>query len=321
MLLAFPILWLVGAVAAYMYALDRGISWATAVTVLPAFLLEVSFYYVLGTESLRSKIEKLSRPGIAALLSVAGIIPYWLAASALHVFSWTVLGSIVAMCLIASFWYAILPQRLAVDILFIVLMALPMLFRVFPKLYPSPVPKLPLAALGQLMWFRTGLFAMVSVRHAPGVGFGFWPKAREWKIGAVYFVAMLPIVAAISWYIDFAKPHLHYDDWLRSVFYAIGTFFGILWVVALGEEFFFRGLVQQWTTTWFKNDWLGLIVTSLLFGSVHLWFRAPFPNWRVAGLMSVGGFFYGLAFRQAKSIRASMVTHALTVTTWRVFFS
>lgn len=321
MLIAFPILWLLGAVAAYMYALDRGIPWAVAWTVLPAFLLEVSFYYVLGTESLRGKLEKLSRPAMGAALTAAGLIPYCLASLALHVFSWTVLGSIAAMCLIASFWYVAFPQRPGVDILFIILMALPMLFRVFPRLYTSPVPKLPLAALGQLMWFRTGLFAMVSVRHAPSVRFGFWPNGREWRIGAAYFIAMLPVVAAIAWEINFARPRMHYDDWLRTALYGIGTFFGILWVVALGEEFFFRGLVQQWTTAWFKSQWTGLIVTSLLFGMVHLWFRAPFPNWRVAGLMAVGGFFYGLAFRQAKSIRASMVTHALTVTTWRVFFS
>jgi membrane protease YdiL (CAAX protease family) len=312
---------MVGAFAAYFYALDRGIPWSTALTVLPAFLLEVSFYFVLGVEGLRSKVEKLPKPALASLLSFTGIVPYILASTAQGSFSWLALGSIAAMCLIASFWYVLFPQRPFVDILYIILMALPMLFRVFPQLYASPIRALPLATLGQLMWFRTGLFAMVSIRHAPRMGFGFWPKGSEWRIGALYFAVMLPVVAALAWYIDFAKPHLHYADWLRTMLFAIGTFFGVLWVVALGEEFFFRGLVQQWTTTWFKNDWAGLIVTSLLFGSVHLWFRAPFPNWRVAGLMAVGGFFYGLAFRHAKSIRASMVTHALTVTTWRVFFS
>jgi membrane protease YdiL (CAAX protease family) len=39
------------------------------------------------------------------------------------------------------------------------------------------------------------------------------------------------------------------------------------------------------------------------------------------GLATLAGIFYGLAFRQARSIRVSMVTHALTVTTWRMFFS
>jgi membrane protease YdiL (CAAX protease family) len=91
-------------------------------------------------------------------------------------------------------------------------------------------------------------------------------------------------------------------------------------VVALGEEFFFRGLLQQWITGWLHNDWAGLLVTSLLFGSVHLWYR-PFPNWRIAALAGVAGVFYGMAYRQARSIRASMVTHALTVTAWRLFFT
>jgi len=46
-----------------------------------------------------------------------------------------------------------------------------------------------------------------------------------------------------------------------------------------------------------------------------------FPNWRFSILAAAAGIFYGLAFRQARSIRASMVTHALTYTILRVFFS
>jgi len=36
-------------------------------------------------------------------------------------------------------------------------------------------------------------------------------------------------------------------------------------------------------------------------------------------LATLLGVCCGLAFRQARSIRASMVTHALAVTVWRVF--
>ena len=41
----------------------------------------------------------------------------------------------------------------------------------------------------------------------------------------------------------------------------------------------------------------------------------------VAIVAGIAGVFYGIAFLQAKSVRASMVTHALVVTTWRVFFT
>jgi membrane protease YdiL (CAAX protease family) len=320
MLFAFPLLWAVGAAAAYLYAQDRGIPWAMALAVLPAFLLEVSFYYTLGVERLRGRIERLPPAGVAVALVLAAVTPYSLAAVALGSFSWQSLAWIAALALLSAFWFVVFPHQTAVDILFLVFVAAVWLLRVIPPLYPSPNPKLPLAALGQLMWFRTGLFAMLSVRRVKNVGFGFWPQAREWKIGALYFVLLLPVAGALGWAIEFARPHLRYAGWERISLLSIGTFFGVLWVLALGEEFFFRGLLQQWTTAWLRSEWGGLLLTSVLFGAVHLWFR-PFPNWRFAALAAVAGVFYGLAFRQAKSIRASMVTHALTVTTWRIFFS
>ena len=62
MLFAFPLLWAAGAVAAYFYAQDRGIPWATALAVLPAFLLEVSLYFTMGVERLRACAWKNCRP-------------------------------------------------------------------------------------------------------------------------------------------------------------------------------------------------------------------------------------------------------------------
>jgi membrane protease YdiL (CAAX protease family) len=152
------------------------------------------------------------------------------------------------------------------------------------------------------------------------VGFGFWPSAREWKIGAVFFLLMLPVVAALAWWIGFGTFHAPTTSWIRTPVIVALNFFGALWVLSLGEEFFFRGLLQQWMTGWLRSEWAGLIATSILFGAVHLP-RGGFPNWRFALLAAVAGVFYGLAFRQASSIRASMVSHALTVTTMRVFFS
>ena len=93
-----------------------------------------------------------------------------------------------------------------------------------------------------------------------------------------------------------------------------------LWVLALGEEFFFRGLLQQWMTAWLRSEWAGLLVASLVFGAAHLWYR-QFPNWRISAIAALLGLCCGLAFRNARSIRAPMVTHALVVTTWRIFFA
>jgi membrane protease YdiL (CAAX protease family) len=186
----------------------------------------------------------------------------------------------------------------------------------------SPHERLPLGILGQLMWIRTAAFALLSVRGIQGVGFGFWPDARHWRIGIVHYVAFLPAAALVAWAVRFGAPHLPDSSWERISVLAFGTFFGILWVTALGEEFLFRGLLQQWFGNWLHSQWAALVLTSLLFGAIHLWTpRNRFPDWQFAPLVATAGLFYGLAFRKANSIRASMVTHALTVTTWRVFFS
>jgi len=319
-ILAFPLLWIIGTLAGLWYSQERDIPWSIALMALPAFLLEASFFYVLGIDRLRARLERLPHAALACVLVLAACLPYAAASLAFGSFAWRSLSIIAILSAAASFWYVALPQRPLVDILFLVAMAVVWLLKVLPPLYVEPHPRLPLAVLGQLMWFRTGLYAMVSLRRAEGVGFGFWPGAREWKIGALYFAGLLPVAAGLGWLLKFTHPSLRYDAWDKLTLVAIGTFFGTLWVLALGEEFFFRGLLQQWMTTWLKNEWVALLVTSVLFGAVHLWYRG-FPNWPFAALAAVAGVFYGLAFRQAHSIRASMVTHALTVTTWRLFFS
>ncbi len=320
MILVFPLLWAAGAAAAYFYAQERGIPWNMVLLALPAFLLEISFYYILGAEKLRGRLEKLHRNGTALALVAAALAPYVLASLALGNFSWHSLAWIAGLAFASAFWYIVFPHETSVDILFLIFVAAVWMSRVVPPLYVTPNAKLPLAVLGQLMWFRTGLLAMLSVRGIPNIGFGFWPRASEWKIGALYFLGFLPVAAAASWATGFAHPHMRYGTLEKNVTVGIATFFGILWVVALGEEFFFRGLLQQWLTRWLGNEWVGLLAASLLFGSVHLWYRS-FPNWRILPISVLLGVFCGLAFRQAKSIRASMVTHALTVTAWRIFFS
>ncbi len=250
----------------------------------------------------------------------AALAPYIAASLAFGSFRWQSLGILAILAGGASLWYVIFPQGALTDVFYLIAMAALWLTKVIPHQYVSRDPRLPLAVLGQLMWFRTGLFAMVSLRRTRNIGFGFWPAASEWKIGALYFAALLPVAAATGWLLRFARPHLRYEGWERLSLYTIATFFGTLWVLALGEEFFFRGLLQQWIVEWLHSEWAALLLASLCFGSVHLWYGL-FPNWRFAIMAAVAGVFYGMAFRQAHSIRASMVTHALTVTTWRIFFS
>lgn len=314
-----PVVWAACAIAGFLYAHQQNIPQSMAWAVLPALLLEVTFYYALAVDKIRVRIERLTPVAAAGALTVAAVAPYVTASVLLGSFGTQTFLILLVLAAAVSFWYVVFPKNAGFDLLFLAFMAVVMLAHIFPKLYISPHPKLPLSSLGQAMWVRTGVFVMLAVRKVSGVGFGLWPDRRQWKIGVLYYLAFLAVSVGLAWGIGFARPHWPPYAWEKTSLLAIGTFFGVLWVLALGEEFFFRGLLQQWIGSWMGSEIGGLLVTSVIFGAAHLWFRA-FPNWRFAIMAALAGIFYGLAFRQTKSIRTSMVTHALVVTTWRVFF-
>jgi membrane protease YdiL (CAAX protease family) len=312
-----PLFWAACLLAGYLYTQDRGVPWSMAQTVAPAFLLEATLFLSVGVERWRTRLEKLPPWAVAVLLVAAAIAPYSAAALATGTFGWAALAALAALAAMLSFWYVALPHTPLSDIGLLVLAAAVIISKVFGDLYIRPHPGLNVEALGQAMWIRTGLFAMLSVRRMQGVGFGFWPSPREWKTGTLHFLVLLPAAAALGWRLNFTRPHAPESDWPTMLPL---TFFGTLWVLALSEEFFFRGLLQQWLSGWLKSAWAGWIAASALFGFVHVWY-GQFPNWRFAALAGVAGLFYGSAFRIGNGIRASMVTHALTVTAWRIFFA
>jgi membrane protease YdiL (CAAX protease family) len=316
-----PLVWVGSAIAAYIYSQQFHIPLHLMLAALPACLLEITFYFALGIDRWRARLEKLPPAGAALLLTLAAVAPYCVAAVAFGFFRWQSLAVLALLAAAASFWYVLLPHKGGADVLFVLFMAVVFLANIERSQYVNPYPKLQLDVLGRVMWIRTGAFAMLSIRRMKGIGFGFWPRRAEWTIGVAYFAIFLPFAALAGWAVGFAAPHApHTDGWLRISVLALATFFGVLWVLALGEEFFFRGLLQQWLGTWLKSEWIGLGLASVLFGLAHLWLHA-FPNWQMVAMAGVAGVFYGLAFRRARSIRASMVTHALTVTAWKVFFS
>lgn len=319
-MLALPLVWLGCAIAAIVYAGQQHIPWHLTLLALPAFLLEATFYFALGQEKWRARLERLSPALVALALTAAAAAPYCAASLVFGTFGWRALAAIAGLAAVASFWYVVLPRNAGTDILFLILMTAVFVANLAPHQYVNPHPKLRLDILGRVMWIRTGAFAMLSVRRVKGVGFGFWPARREWLIGLGYFALFLPVAAAVAWGIGFTKPHLPTPGWDRISVLALGTFFGTLWVLAVSEEFFFRGLLQQWMGEWLGNEWAGWVVAAAIFGSAHLWLHS-FPNWRTAILAGIMGLFCGLAFRQARSIRASMVTHAITVTVMKLFFS
>ena len=313
--------WILLAVAAIVYARIKSIPGWTALPVAAAFLIEFPFYILTGFDAPREWLAKFDKMRIAGLLLLTGLLPWLVYSVPTGEFKLSALALLAVIVACISFWYAVLPAGAVTDAGFLLIPAAAMLAKVFGFVYASPIPKVDLGVLGQLMLIRTAALAILLVRPKTGgtpldVEFRFLPRRNEWLIGAGFFLGELPFVGAAYWALGLVEWRPHpYPLWA-----ALGTFIGILWVVALSEEFFFRGLLQQWLGRWTGNTLLALAIASTLFGSAHLGFNHKFPNWRFAIVAGIAGVSYGMAWRKARSIQASMVTHALTVTLWRTFF-
>ena len=315
------VVWTAACIATYIYSQQQNIPSWIALAVLPAFLVEFGFYLAPGFPRVRRAFEQLgSKPVRATFLSAGAIIPYLIESFGTGTFHISSLLALLAVAMVASFWYAWIRPSIPADLLFLAFMAAVYLSKLFDQIYLHPAPHVALDILGRLMWIRVGLMAVLSLRSLEDARFGFVPTSREWGIGVRQYLLFLPVGAVIAYLLHFARFRPPTLEWWKFALLVIGTFLAFLWVVGLAEEFFFRAFLQQLLARGMRSDAIGLIFASVLFGLAHLAFR-PFPNWRFAIIGGIAGVFYGLAFLQARSVRASMVTHALVVTTWRVFFT
>lgn len=268
--------------------------------------------------AVRERVEQaLSAPLRAAATTASAAPAYILYALGTGQFSFRSLTLILLLAAIASFWYVVLPKRPSFDLLFLVFLGSVYLLKCFQILYPNPLPRTYANVLGTLMWVRIGMMAVLSLRQMGGIGFGFIPRREDWWTGFRFYLYFLPFGIGLALALNFLRPD-PIPLSVKTIGVAIATFLGTLWVLAAMEEVFFRGLLQQILARELGGAVKGLIVASVLFGLVHLPYRS-FPNWRFALLATIAGLFYGAAYRRARSVRASMVTHALVVTTWRVF--
>ncbi len=302
--------WTALSAAGWLYARAKGIPVSVAVPVLAAFLVEYPFYLLPAFAELRQRFARR----LPLFLVLSFIAPYVIYAADTGQFRWRALVQLAALATALGLWYRILPAVPLADGAFLVLVAAVVLRGYIDSIYTPPFPGLHLEILGHLALTRLCAMVMLVERRVPVVNYGFLPSFTEWKIGLRHFVYFLIAGVPLAWATRLVRLGPGMPAWKIAA-----IFLGMLWVVALSEEFFFRGLLQHWMVQWTGSPAVGLAAASILFGAVHLGFRA-FPNWKFALAAAVAGWFYGRAYQQAQSIRASMVTHALVVTVWRAWF-
>jgi membrane protease YdiL (CAAX protease family) len=318
--------WVALAVAGILYVRAKGIPVPAALPVIAAFLIAYPFYLVTGFPVMR---ERLAGPRLKWFLLAAMVLPYLDCCCGAIEFRWYNALRLAALALTMSLWYVVLPDsselpdapdrpgglsHTLTDLAFLAVIPAVVLGGYFDPIYP-PYMGQKLNVLGHVTFLPVVILVLMLERRIRETGYGFAPTRREWRIGLLHFLYFLPIGGAVAFLLHAVKPHEPAALWKIAA-----TFLAFLWVIGLSEEFFFRGVLQQWIEDWTRNRAAALALASVVFGLVHLGFRGfPFPNWRWALLAGTMGWFCGRARNQAGSIRASAVTHALVVATWRAF--
>ena len=288
--------------------------------VLPAFLVEAVFFVGAGFEQTRQAFARVKPPALQSVILLASaVIPNAIVTMTAGTFDSHGFLILLGLCAVVSFWYVVLPRRIAYDVGLLVILAAAMVLHVFPRLYVSPSANLHIEILGHLMWIRLALVVLLVQRDLDMGPVSFWPNRAEWREGLLqYALAIVPIslLACGVHFVRFAPRQFPAWEWTAL---AAGYFLGALWVVAFSEELFFRGVILRGILNWRGSAVLAVIVSTVVYGCAHLWYH-DFPNWRFALIAAVVGCFYGAAYLRRGSIRAPMVAHALVVVTWRMLF-
>lgn len=257
------------------------------------------------------------------ILPVVCVLPYLAVSAAHHVFLWRWLALYAALPVGVAWLLARAagadPEQRGNwrDAVALVALGLPVDLRWFEAAWPVG-----LAGLGKLLLVDAGLYGFVVLRGLRGTGFDFHFRWSDWKTGLRELAFFAPIVIGLGLALGFLHPHANAPRLAMVEAWAYIFIF-----VAVPEEIFFRAWVQNLLEARL-GSWLGphagrkaaLLIASVLFGLSHFNKRSTHFNWTYVLLATLGGIFYGRAWRQDRRVPASAITHASVDAIWSLWF-
>jgi membrane protease YdiL (CAAX protease family) len=171
-----------------------------------------------------------------------------------------------------------------------------------------------LGGLAKLLLTDIGLYLYLIIRELDGVGYDFTPRIDDVKVGLREWAFFAPIAIVLGLALGF----LHFHAQLPSPWAIPAAWLLTFVLVAVPEELFFRGLMQNLLERRFGPQ-AALIATSIIFGLSHYNKRALF-NWRYVLLATIAGIFYGRAWRYRRRIFTSAITHTTVDVLWSTWF-
>ncbi len=160
-------------------------------------------------------------------------------------------------------------------------------------------------------------YGFLVIRGLEDVGFRLLFRKGDVLEGLANFAAFAIIGIPLAYWLGFITFHAMSVSWIAAAF----EFIGIYLTIAIPEELFFRGVLQNIlvkTLPSASSGTYGLVIASVIFGASHLQ-HPPIPNWRYGILATLAGLFYGNAYRSKRHLAAAALTHALVDTVWRLW--
>lgn len=170
--------------------------------------------------------------------------------------------------------------------------------------------------MGRLFLIAVASWSWLFLRRLPGLGYEFAISSKILRAAALNFIYFAAIAIPVSLALRFTA----WNPRWPGVAAFCANFLEILLFIALLEELFFRGFLQNLLSRTFDSWKWAQLTAACLFGLFHI-LHAPFPNWRYVILASVAGWFYGSAYRSSGTIMASALLHAAVDTIWRTWLT
>lgn len=292
---------------------------SAAVGIYGCFVLLLVLMVGPAMEAGRALLGRLIAGRYRAVVVVALlIVPYLLYAAGTRDFRWLALVRLVAIAAPVVAVYSLFPVRDQTrlgwqDVLVGVGLVAIVLFHLFNGIWNVPVS---LDFMGRLFLVSLGALCWTYIRPVADLGYRLELNFRVLRATATNFFFFAVIAIPLGLLLGFTAWN---PRWRGIGNFAI-AYLEIFLFIAVLEELFFRGFLQNLIGRSLGSWWRGQIIASCVFGLFHI-LHAPFPNWRYVLLASIAGWFYGSAYRVSGTIFASALLHAMVDTVWRTFFT
>jgi CAAX protease family protein len=279
-----------------------------------SFALLLAPYWFFGFGAAQALDRALTSSATRVLAPGLLVVPYLIFSIPRGEFQWgyALAFFLVPMALAALFEFVPpgTPKLCWQDVLALAVVGLPVEFRLLAGSFPHPG----LGALPKFLLLDAALYAYLVVRRLERVGYDFRVRLADVGIGLREWIFFAPIVIGLG----FALRFITFHAVLRPPSQVISALLITFFFVAIPEELFFRGLLQNMLESRIGHP-RSLFVAAAIFGLSH--FNKPLPfNWRYVLLATIAGIFYGRAWRSRRRLFASGITHTLVDVVWGLWF-